>query len=109
MGKINVNGRNYVGNSVTISGNKIIVDGKNVSETDDFKGPSLTVEINGHLNMLQVDSCDKITVDGDIGNLSTVSGDVRSLNINGNVSTVSGDVKANTISGNVNTISGDIN
>ncbi len=111
------------GNSVIIKNGKIIVDGKDV--TPDSKEISITIE--GDIKELSVDSCQKISVNGNVDRLSSVSGDVEvggnvinggiqstsgdvdvSGNVTGDIKTVSGDVDCGDVSGSIKTVSGDI-
>lgn len=87
---ITINGRTYSGkNTISINGNKVIIDGIVQNSDEPLVGP-----INVHIV-------------GDVGNVSTISGDVHCGNAR-NVSTMSGDVTCNNINGSVKTVSGDI-
>jgi len=101
-----INGKSYHGNSISISGNKVIIDG--VDQTPDAK--EINVSVTGNIGNLDVDYCNKLEVFGDVtGKLSTQSGDIEITgNVNGDVKTMSGDVKCGPVSGNVKTMSGDI-
>jgi hypothetical protein len=91
--------------NITIHGGHITVDGKDV--TPDAK--EISIVVNGSLASLEVDSCDKVSVTGDVGKVSTISGRVDiSGNVAGSVSTVSGRVDCGNISGSVSTVSGRI-
>lgn len=103
--KITINGVSYVGNNVKIINGKVIVDGKDM--TPDSK--NITIHVDGDISKLSVDICEKLSVTGNVNELSTVSGDVTiGGNVGQNVKTVSGDVKCGNISGKVTTVSGDI-
>lgn len=104
---ININGEVYKGNSITISNNKIIIDGKNC--TPDSKNINITV--HGNIDNLSVDVCDHIKIDGNCNTIKSQSGDVEiGGDVVENVSNMSGDVICNgDIYGNVSTMSGDIN
>jgi hypothetical protein len=120
---IRINNNDYVGRSISISGNKIIVDGKDISG-DHRDSKAITINITGDLDSLDVDYCDKIEITGNVNKARTGSGDINCANItngaqtgsgdiecesiNGDVQTGSGDVKATTITGSVRTGSGDI-
>lgn len=102
---VKINGVSYNGNNVTIINGKVIVDGKDM--TPDAK--NITIHVDGDISKLSVDICDKLSVTGNVKDLSTVSGDVTiGGNVSQNVKTVSGDVKCGDISGKVTTVSGDI-
>jgi hypothetical protein len=120
---IRINNNDYVGRSISISGNKIIIDGKDVT-LDHKDSKVITISVTGDLDNLDVDYCDKIEITGNVskartgsgdincGSITngaqTGSGDIECESINGDVQTGSGDVKATTISGSVKTGSGDI-
>lgn len=125
MSKITINGKSYVGDSIVINNDKIIIDGKNLSDHDQEKEINISVE--GDINALDVDVCQRIEVKGNgnvgyiksvsgtvfcnniTGDAETTSGNINCEDVGGNVKTVSGDIHAHAISGKVNTVSGDIN
>jgi autotransporter translocation and assembly factor TamB len=122
MNIVNINGRTIVSNgSISVVNGKIMIDGKD--QTPDSK--NIDIKIEGNVDELKVDYCNRLTVEGVTNNVTTSSGDVNvnhnvggSINtssgdvecgdVKGNVRTSSGDVKAREISGSVNTMSGDI-
>lgn len=95
----------YSGNNITISNNEVYIDGKKVS-TDDEK--NITIEVNGNVNEIKVDSCQRVTVNGDAGFVKTLSGDIDCRNVEGGVQTVSGNVSCGDIGGSVSTVSGNV-
>lgn len=120
MSRINISGIQYEGNNITVKGSKVIINGKDV--TPDTKIVNITVE--GNVEDISVDYCEKIVINGNVKSLTTTSGDVECKditggirltsgdvecgNVNGDIQTVSGDVKCENVSGNVKTMSGDI-
>jgi hypothetical protein len=121
MSRININGVTYTGNNIIVKNNKVIINGNDV--TSDTKIINITVE--GNLEEISADYCEKIIINGNVGivttmsgniecnkdilgNVRVTSGDIDCENIGGNVETVSGDVKCGNITGNVRTVSGDI-
>ena len=120
MSSIIINGKSYIGSSVKVSGNKITINGTDV--TPDTK--VINIQIDGDVDSIDVDYCEKVVVNGNVKSLNTTSGDVecgdvqgdikgtsgdiQCGNVGGSVRTVSGDVKAENISGSVKTLSGDI-
>ena len=102
---ININGKQYSGNNLCVSGNRVYVDGKEV-EAEDQK--TITIVVDGNIEQLSVDSCKSVEIKGNVHSVKTVSGDVRCGNVCGSVQTVSGDVRCPTIGGNATTVSGDI-
>lgn len=101
---ININGKQYSGNNITISGNKVIIDGNDVTP----KEKEINITVNGNLENLNSDVCDSITVNGEVGTLDNVNGDIKCGNVKGHVTTVNGDVEAGYVEGGVSTVNGDI-
>ena len=100
-----INGVVYNGNNLSIRGNKVIIDGKDV--TPDSK--SIQINVDSNIHTLEVDNCEKITVTGNVGNVKTLSGDVDITgDVSGSIQTMSGDVDCGSIGGSVSTMSGDI-
>lgn len=104
MSTININGRKFEGNNITIKNNKVYVDGKDM--TPEEKQISIVVE--GDVLDINADNCEVITIHGEVRSIKTMSGDVKCGNVNGSVSTMSGDVTCGNIAGGVKTMSGDI-
>jgi len=100
-----VNSQSYNGRSVTIINGKVIVDGKDV--TPDSK--EISIKVEGNLDSLSVDYANTIHVEGSVGSLNSVSGDVECNSVTGDVKTTSGDVDCGPVGGNVQTVSGDVN
>jgi hypothetical protein len=117
-----INGKSYNGNSVSISNGKIIIDGNNVTPEN---AKQISIVVNGDIDNLNVDYCEKIEVAGNVATLQSTSGnvdvkgDANSIqttsgdvdvegNIKGSVTTMSGDVDCQNIGGTVKTMSGDI-
>jgi hypothetical protein len=120
---IRINSTDYAGRNITISGNKIIIDGVDIT-ADHKDAKEISIVVNGDLENLDVDYCKQLAITGNVGkvrsgsadvncndvlgNVQTGSGDVECESITGDVQTGSGDVKTTTISGSVRTGSGDI-
>jgi len=105
MSSITINGVTYQGgNSIVAIGNKVMIDGKDV--TPDAKVINITVE--GNIDEVSADYCQKIIVKGTANNVRTSSGDVDCGEVTGSVTTMSGDVKCGTVAGSVRTTTGDI-
>lgn len=103
MGIIRINNISYVGSSITMNGNKIIIDGKDVS-TD---SKEIIIHIEGDINDLSVDNCDAIDVKGNVGNLVTKNGNVDVTgNVTGNVESKNGNINCGNVSGSVETKNG---
>lgn len=103
---ININGKTYYGNNISISGNKIIIDDKDVSKEHDSK--EITVHIDGNVDNVSIEYCKSISINGDVGNIKTSSGDIECNDVKGNITTTSGDIECGNVGGNVETTSGDV-
>jgi len=102
---ININGVSYHGNNVTIINGKVLIDGKD--QTPNEKEINITVHAN--IDTLKVDVCQTVRVAGQVGSVSTVSGDIKIAgDVDGSVSTISGDVECGNVAGSVSTVSGDV-
>lgn len=104
---IRINNNDYAGRSISISGNKIIVDGKDISG-DHRDSKVITINVTGDLDSLDVDYCDKIEINGNVSKARTGSGDINCSNITNGAQTGSGDIECESINGDVQTGSGDV-
>lgn len=102
-----INGQVYDGNSVSISGNKVIIDGKNCTPKD---AKEINITVNGDIKKLSVDVCNTLKIKGKCGEVKTKSGDIDIVgDVTKNVSTMSGDVEIEgNVTGGVKTMSGDV-
>lgn len=105
MSQIIINGKVYNGQSVSINNNKIVIDG-NILVNEESK--TINIYIEGNVDNLQVDACEKVMVNGFVNSLSTMSGDVECGNVNQSVKTQSGDIVCENVEGDVTSQSGDI-
>lgn len=105
MSTIRINNNSYVGNSVVITNGKIIIDGKDVTPNS----KEINISIEGDINELKVDACNKVSVTGNVKNVSTKSGDIEVTgNVEGSIQTMSGDVECGNVGGSISTMSGDV-
>jgi hypothetical protein len=82
-----------------------MVNGKDV--TPDSK--EINIVVNGDIEQLQVDCCNKISVTGNVKSINTKSGDVDVIgDVNGGIQTMSGDVDCGWVGGSISTMSGDV-
>lgn len=102
-----VNGQKYNGKNITINNGNIIIDGKSVTPENE---KVITIHIDADIDSIDADVVDSITVTGDVGKVKTMSGGVVvNGDVNGDVKTMSGGVDVEgSISGNVKTMSGNI-
>jgi hypothetical protein len=105
MSTISINGNTYSGNSIVVINGKVIVNGNDV--TPDSK--EINIKVDGNINKLEVDACNKVEITGDVSSIKTQSGDVEITgNVTGSIQTMSGDVDCGTVEGSISTMSGDI-
>jgi len=106
MSRITINGNSYSGDSIVVTNGKVVIDGKDV--TPDSK--EINISVDGNIDELKVDACDKVLVTGSVKNISTISGDVGVTgDVGGSIQTISGDVECGCVEDSVSTISGDVN
>lgn len=103
-GSITINGKTYNGNRIVVTNGHVVIDG--VDATPDAK--VVNIVVNGDIQSINADSCQSIHVNGNVGEVSSQSGDIQCGNVNGSVQTMSGDIKCGHVSGNAKTMSGDI-
>ncbi len=105
MGRMNINGMSYEGNSVRVVGDKVYIDNKEIPITD----KRILFYVEGNIEKIECGSCDQIVVFGSTEEITTASGDVYVAEVKGSIKTLSGDVTVNgEVGGSVYTTSGDI-
>lgn len=107
MNKVIINGRTIVSNgSIHITNSKVIIDGKD--ETPNAK--EINVSIEGNIQKLEIDACNKITVKGEVGKIDLTSGNIDvSGNITGSVKTMNGNIDCQgSIHGDASTMCGNV-
>ncbi|UIF90934.1 hypothetical protein [Cupriavidus sp. UYPR2.512] len=104
MASININGNIVSGRSITITNGRVTVDGKDVTPD----GKAISIEVQGNIDSINADACDRIAVTGSAGSVKTMSGDIRCGDVSGSVQSMSGDVTCGAVAGSVSSMSGDI-
>ncbi len=106
---ININGKVFYGNNISISKNKIIVDGVEVTDKDIVNTKTVNITVEGNVNSIEADYVTKLDIKRNVNNVNTVSGDVYCENVTGDIKTTSGDVDiSGYVNGSVQTTSGDV-
>lgn len=105
MAQIVINNKNYTGTSIVVSNGKIKIDGKDVVLEDE---KVINISVTGSIDSLSVDDCNKLEITGDVGSVTTVSGDVNCAHVKSYVNTTSGDVRCGDVGASVKTVSGDV-
>jgi len=101
---ITIGGRTFTGRSVSIIGDKVVIDG--IQQEGALVGP-ISVTVNGNADSVETGS-GKVEVIGYAGRVKTMSGDVHCGDVQGDVGTMSGDITCGAIAGTAKTMSGDI-
>lgn len=105
MSTITINGNTYFGNSIVVTNGKIIIDGKDATP----ESKEINISVQGDINELKVDVCNKVSVKGNAKHVSTKSGNIDvSGNVEGSIQTMSGDVDCGNVAGSISTMSGDV-
>lgn len=104
MASMIINNNVQVGRSIVISNGKIIIDGKDVTP----EGKTINISIEGDVDNISVDMCNKFEVKGNVNSIVSTSGDIECGDVTGNIECTSGDIECNNVGGNVETTSGDV-
>lgn len=103
-GSVTIDGKSFSGRHVEIIDDLVIIDG--VTQEGSLVG-QISVTVNGDVEQLTTASGD-VTVNGSCREVTTTSGDISCGDVSGGVETVSGDVICKRVTGNVRTVSGDV-
>lgn len=91
-GTVSINGKVYKGNNLSIAGNKVIIDGVEITDGEVIQAKEIKIEIYGDVNNVETVSAD-VVVSGNVQNVKTVSGDVKVFgDVTSNIKTISGDI-----------------
>lgn len=102
--KVVIDGRTFIGRSIVINEDRVIIDG--IEQSGSLVGP-VNIIVSGHVELID-GTFGSVTVQGSCESVKTMSGDVKCGDVYGPVSTLSGDVDCSVILGHVKTMSGDI-
>lgn len=104
---VTINGKTIrtTGKAVSIVNGRVTIDGVPVEDSD-VQAPHVNVTITGNVHKLEVES-GQVMIDGDVEFVNTQSGSVDCHNV-GNASTMSGNINAGTVRGNASSMSGNI-
>ena len=105
---ITINNNSIIGKNITITGNRIIIDGKDVTNNFAGKEKEISIIVTGNIETLFVDYSKSIDIKGNVGNFNNGSGNVTCHDIEGDIHTGSGNISSNSIKGNVRSGSGNI-
>lgn len=99
---INVNGRTYIGRNLTITDDRVFIDGKPV----DVEEKQITVSIVG--NVVNLHSSAEVSVIGDVGEIVSSSGSIMCHDVKGGIQTTSGNVSCCDVYADISTRSGNV-
>ena len=91
MGTVSINGKTYTGNNVTITGDSVYIDGKLHDDSND-DSKTINVVVNGDLDSIEVETCNRITVNGDSKFINSKNGNIHASNVFGNIETKNGNI-----------------
>lgn len=106
--KITINGNTYNGSDISMRGDKILIDGKEITESSEIIS-SMVCNITVHGDAKKIETSSGTVNCNTAGSISTQSGDVECGAVSGSVKTMSGDITCGAVGGSVKTMSGDIN
>lgn len=114
MTKIIRNG-NYIsisgGGTINITDGNILVDGKPLDELNvsDVNEKEINITIQGEVDHIDIDYCNRITVNGNVKRVKTNQGDIDITgDVDGDVHTNMGDITCGNIKGDCHTNMGNI-
>lgn len=109
--QIVINGKKYENISsgnLTISNNKVYVNGFLIENLKNIEEKNIKIEIYGDKNFISVDSCETINVNGNVYNIKLTNGTITCNDVKNDVTITNGDINANKIFGKCKVINGDI-
>lgn len=103
-GTVTIDGKTFSGSSISINGNKVIVDG--VAQDGELVG-EIHVTVNGDCEVVE-NSNGPIEVKGSAGSVRTSNGRITCGNVGGDVTSSNGGITCGAVTGNVRTSNGSI-
>lgn len=96
-------------NNMTISGGKITVDGKPLSELDQEDEKVINITIQGDVERLKIDYCGDVHITGNAGDVETHGGNIQVQgDVEGDVESHGGNILCGNISGDCTSHGGNI-
>ena len=94
--QIIINGKKYnniSSGNFTISNNKIYINGSLIENLNNIEEKNIKIEIYGDKNFISIDSCETVTVNGDVYDVTITNGDINVNRIFGKCEVINGDIK----------------
>ena len=105
MANISVNNITYKGSSISISNNKIVINGIDVTPNS----REITIQIDGDVETVNIDYVNKISVNGNVGKIKCTNGDVDITGtVKNSVESINGNISCGDVGGNVSTMNGSV-
>lgn len=105
--QVDIDEHSFIGDKISIIGNKVNVNGVNQGVTLSTKGNRpLKIVVHGDVNELYTSSGDVRA--GNINTVTTEKGDIECKGVIKDINTLSGDVDCGAVGGNINTTTGDV-
>lgn len=110
MNTVVINGKTMrVNGTVSIINGKVLCNGKPIEDLESIDEKVINISINGDVEKIDVDACDRIEVTGKVNYIKTMRGDIEVHgDVTGDVKTMSGDIDCGNVGGNASTMSGDV-
>ena len=109
--QIIINGKKYnniSSGNFTISNNKIYINGSLIENLNNIEEKNIKIEIYGDKNFISIDSCETVTVNGNVYNIKLTNGTINCDDVKNDVTITNGDINVNRIFGKCEVINGDI-
>ena len=109
--QIIINGKKYnniSSGNFTISNNKIYINASLIENLNNIEEKNIKIEIYGDKNFISIDSCETVTVNGNVYNIKLTNGTINCDDVKNDVTITNGDINVNRIFGKCEVINGDI-
>ena len=103
---ISINGKTYKGNNVSVINGQVYIDGvKKVASEEKV----INITIEGDINELKVDVCDKLEVTGNCHTVNSTNGNIQVKgNVSGDVTNKNGNIICKEVGGDATTKNGNV-
>lgn len=109
--QIIINGKKYnniSSGNFTISNNKIYINDSLIKNLNNIEEKNIKIEIYGDKNFISIDSCETVTVNGNVYNIKLTNGTITCNDVGNDVNITNGNINVNRVFGKCKVINGDI-
>ena len=109
--RIIINGKKYnniSSGNFTISNNKIYINDSLIKNLNNIEEKNIKIEIYGDKNFISIDSCETVTVNGNVYNIKLTNGTITCNDVGNDVNITNGNINVNRVFGKCKVINGDI-